>query len=214
MVGKVVPVPEGVLAREVFGPLGGIVEVGAVAATGTWSVGAASVGALVEGRREEVDRLLGMVRAVGDFSPPVMAIADELGYLREHQVTAPSLLLWSAGLEAVPSSIEDLERPETVRRMCRMAADLQSAHFLQAVVTAAVAAGTDVRQGAALITEALGLVCDLVDAAGGPSPATVFRMWRVAHLPGILDPRGKAPETGKAGFRAYDRELERLLMAV
>lgn len=83
------------LAREIFGPLGGIVEIGAVVATGTWTVAEASVGGLVDRRRDEVDRLLTTVREVGGFRNASMAIADELGWLLDHQVTAPSLLLWS-----------------------------------------------------------------------------------------------------------------------
>ncbi|MEV7062202.1 hypothetical protein AB0N97_05310 [Streptomyces collinus] len=47
--------------------------------------------------------------------------------------------------------------------------------------------------------------------AGGITPVDVHRMWRVAHLPGILRPASDAPDWGKAGYRAYDAELERLL---
>ncbi|WP_405925305.1 hypothetical protein [Streptomyces sp. NBC_00035] len=38
MPGQVIPIPEARLAREIFGPLGGIVEIGAVQATGTWTL--------------------------------------------------------------------------------------------------------------------------------------------------------------------------------
>ncbi|MCT9139401.1 hypothetical protein [Streptomyces violarus] len=208
MARQIVPVPEAVLAREIFGPLGGVVEIGAVSATGTWSVGGASVGELVHRRRGEIDRLLELVRGVGGFSSPTMAIADELGYLREHEVTAPSLLLWSGAVEGIPSRRDELERPEVVRRMCHMAADLQLTYFLQALVAAAVAAATEARQGAGEIAEALAIAAGLADATGRSAPATVFRMWRVAHLPGILRAEADAPEHGKAGFRAYDRALE------
>ncbi|GGS88519.1 hypothetical protein [Streptomyces violaceus] len=208
MARQVVRVPEAVLAREIFGPLGAVVEIGAVSATGTWSVGTASVGESVHRRRGEVDRLLELVRGVGGFSSSTMAIADELGYLREHEVTAPSLLLWSGAVEGIPSRLDELERPDVVRRMCHMAADLQLTYFLQALVTAAVAAETEARQGAGRITEALAIATGLADATGRSDPATVFRMWRVAHLPGLLRPEADAPEHGKAGFRAYDRALE------
>ncbi|PWI17318.1 hypothetical protein DI272_26540 [Streptomyces sp. Act143] len=59
--------------------------------------------------------------------------------------------------------------------------------------------------------DALTTACDLADATGGVVPAHVYRTWRVAHLPGILRPQSDAPEYGKAGFRAYDEELEALL---
>ncbi|MFI8894959.1 hypothetical protein [Streptomyces paradoxus] len=210
MAGQVVPVPEGVLAREIFGPLGGLVEIGAVSATGTWSVSAASVGELVRERRGEVDRLLDLVRDIGGFSPATMGIADELGYLREHEVTAPALLLWSGAIEGIPARLEDLEQPDIVCRMCHMAADVQLTSFLQALVTAAVVAGGDVRQGAARIAEALTIAAGIADATERSAPALVFRMWRVVHLPGILRPDAGTPEQGKAAFRSYDRALEAL----
>ncbi|WDV53734.1 hypothetical protein PV963_26925 [Streptomyces coeruleorubidus] len=211
MAGQVVRVPEGALAREIFGPLGGVVEVGAVSATGTWSVGAVSVGELVSRRRDEVGRLLELVRDIGGFTSSAMAVADELGYLREHEVTAPSLLLWSGAVEEVPSRLEDLGRPDIVRRMCHMAADLQLTYFLQALITAAVAAGGEVRPGAARIAEALAIASGIADATGRSAPALVFRMWRVACLPGLLRPEADMPQHGKAGFRAYDRALDALL---
>lgn len=206
-------VPEDVLAREIFGPLGGVVEVGAVSMTGTWSVGAASVGELVSRRRDEVDRLLELVRDIGGFSSSAMAVADELGHLREHEVTAPSLLLWSGAVEGIPSRLDDLERPDIVRRMCHMAADLQLTHFLQALIMAAIAAGGEVHAGASHIAEALAIASGIADATGRSAPALVFRMWRVARLPGLLRPEADTPEHGKAGFRAYDRALEALVTA-
>jgi hypothetical protein len=41
---QITALPESAFAREVFTPLGGIVEIGAVVATGTWTVADASVG--------------------------------------------------------------------------------------------------------------------------------------------------------------------------
>lgn len=185
-------------------------EIGAVSATGAWNVGAASVGELVSSRRGEVDRLLDLVRGIGGFSPATMAIADELAYLREHEVTPPALLLWSRAVERISPRLEDLEQPGVVRRMCHMAADLQMTYLLQALVTAAVAAGGDVRQGADRIAEALTIAAGIADVTGRSAPALVFRMWRVAHLPAILRPDACTPEQGKAAFRSYDQALEAL----
>ncbi|MEV4786422.1 hypothetical protein AB0K53_13410 [Streptomyces tuirus] len=96
--------------------------------------------------------------------------------------------------------------------MCRAGADLQLTRLLQALVTAALDAGTESGEGVARIAEVLRVACDLVEPGrAGITPADVHRMWRVAHLPAILRPASDAPEWGKAGFRAYDAELERLL---
>lgn len=207
------PVSEARLARAVFGPLGGVVEVGAVNATGTWELADVSVGDFLARRQGETERLLDGIRSVCRFGDAAMAIVDELGRFRDHEVPAAFLLLWSAGVTGVPQPLERLEEPPVVRRMCRMAADLQLTYFLQALITAAVAAGTEPRQGAAGIAELLGIATDLADGTGGIAPADIFRMWRVARLPGILRPESDAPESGKAGFRAYDEMLEELFTA-
>ncbi|MFF4401436.1 hypothetical protein [Streptomyces sp. NPDC001480] len=188
-----------------------MVEIGAVNSTGTWDLGDVSVGRFLARRWEDVERLLAGVRSVCRFGDEAMAIGDELGYFRDHEVSAAVLLLWSAGVTGVPRPFERLEEPSTVRRMCRMAADLQLVGLLDALVNAAVAAGTAARSGAPQIAHVLGIAADLADPTGRSAPTLVHRMWRVAHLPDILSPGSDAPEAGKAGFRAYDRALEGLL---
>ncbi|MFI6371738.1 hypothetical protein [Streptomyces sp. NPDC050546] len=141
-----------------------------------------------------------------------MAIADELGYFADHEVRAASLLLRSEGIAGVPEPRERLEEPELVRRMCRIGADLQLTRLLQALVTACLAAGTERGEGAAGSAEILRIACGLAEPGRAAiTPADIHRMWRVAHLPGILRPASDAPEWGKAGYRAYDAELERLV---
>ncbi|MEU1574261.1 hypothetical protein ABZ519_24495 [Streptomyces collinus] len=200
------------MARAVFAALGGVVEIGAVRATGTWMLADVSVRDFLASRQGDLRRLTEGVRAVGRFSDEVMAIADELGYFADHAVPAASLLLWSEGITGVPQPPERLEEPALVRRMCRIGADLQLTRLLQALVTAALAAGIEPGEGAAGIAEILRVACGLAEPGrAGITPADVHRMWRVAHLPGILRPASDAPEWGKAGYRAYDAELERLL---
>ncbi|MFD5948729.1 hypothetical protein ACFWAZ_21015 [Streptomyces collinus] len=210
--GRVPPTRAEPLARAIFAALGGVVEIGAVRATGTWLLPDVSVGAFLEPRQDDLRRLLDGVRVVGRFSGEVMVVADELGYFRDHDVPAASLLLWSEGIAGLPDPVERLEEPELVRRMCRIGADLQLTRLLQALVTAALATGTEPGEGAAGIAEILRVVCGLAEPGrAGTAPADVHRMWRVAHLPAILHPASDAPEWGKAGYRAYDAELERLL---
>jgi hypothetical protein len=200
------------MARAVFAALGGVVEIGAVRAAGTWLLPDVSVGAFLEPRQGDVRRLLEGVRVVGRFSGEVMAIADELGYFADHEVPAASLLLWSEGITGVPEPPERLEEPALVRRMCRIGADLQLTRLLQALVTAALAAGTEPGEGAVGIAEILRVACGLAEPGRARiTPAEVQRMWRVAHLPAILRPTSDAPDWGKAGYRAYDADLERVL---
>ncbi|MFJ7176886.1 hypothetical protein ACIQXA_10880 [Streptomyces massasporeus] len=200
------------LGRAIFAPLGGIVEIGAVRSTGTWQLAGLSVGDFLAPRQEDLRRLLEGVRVVGRFSVEVMAIADELGYFADHEVSAASLLLWSRGITGVPQPPERLAAPEPVRRMCRIGADLQLTRLLHGLVDAALAAGSEPGEGTAGIAEILRVACGLAEPGRERiTPADVHRMWRVAHLPGILHPASDAPEWGKTGCRAYDAELERLL---
>ncbi|MER7483006.1 hypothetical protein ABTX60_36125 [Streptomyces sp. NPDC126510] len=210
--GRVPPARAEPMARAVFAALGGVVEIGAVRAAGTWLLPDVSVGAFLEPRQEDLGRLMEGVRVVGRFSGEVMAVADELGYFADHEVPAASLLLWSEGIAGLPEPVERLEEPELVRRMCRIGADLQLTRLLQALVTAALAAGTEPGDGAAGIAGILPVACGLAEPGrAGITPADVHRVWRVAHLPGILSPASGAPEWGKAGYRAYDAELERVV---
>ncbi len=205
---------ESVLGRAVFGPLGGIIEIGAVAATGTWSLADVSVGDFVSQRQDDVTRLLETIRDVGDFTQPVMALFDELGYTRDHPVAAPSLLMWSAGYEEVSARLEE---PAAVRRMSRVGADLQLARLLQALVDAAIARGPEVARGAGLIAEALriatGLVAGALDGDADTATRAVYRMWRVAFLAGLLLPDSSARPEARPRFREYGHALEHLLGA-
>ncbi|MFF2367039.1 hypothetical protein ACFVU0_30645 [Streptomyces sp. NPDC058122] len=201
-------------ARTVFAALGGVVEIGAVNHTGTWDLAEVSVEAFLTPRAEDIARIMAAVRTIGRFDDHVMAISDELGYLCEHPVELPFMLLWSAGVTWDPELADDLAYladPPVVRRMCRMGADLQLVDLLDALVTAGIAAGVDAEEGGDLAAGVTRIACELVGDAGRSAPEGVFRMWRVARLPDALRPDSGAPESGKAGYRAYDAALERLL---
>lgn len=187
---------------------------GAVNATGTWELAEVSMGEFLARRRDDVERLMDGIRSVCRFDDEAMAIADELGWFRDYEVAAAHLALYSGNLAADPEFLDRLGEPPVVRRMCRMAADLQLTEFLEALIGVAVRAEkeTEAGQSAARIVDVLTTACDLADATGGTTPAQVFRMWRVARLPQILAPRSPTPAYLKAGFRLYDEALETLLL--
>ncbi|RPE41493.1 hypothetical protein EDD90_4579 [Streptomyces sp. Ag109_O5-1] len=183
---------------------------GAVNATGTWVPADASVGAFLESRRQEWDRLFAAVCALCAFDgDEARAEADKLGYFRDYELSPPILVLWSAGVTGV-ESLRD-PSPSTVRRMCRMVADLQLSEFLDMLVAVALDAGTDAARGAPQVTEILTIACALADPTGDIAPSHVHRMWRVAHLPSMLRPDSPTPDRIRAGFRSYDEALEDLL---
>ncbi|MEU9608564.1 hypothetical protein [Streptomyces sp. NPDC048057] len=197
-------------ARAVFGPLGGIVEIGAVVAAGaTRPLAEVSVGEFVAQHRDEINSVLEAVRDIGGYHAETMAIVDELGWLREHEITAPSLLLWSAVIEAYSPEIE---RPEAVRRMVDMGADLQLSEFLHALVGAAVQRSGAAEQQVERIVRAVGSAGRLVGREPGVAARDTFRAWRVAHLPDVLPPSSPSPPEVKAGFRSYAHALGGLLL--
>lgn len=197
-------------ARELFAPLGAVVAVGALNATGTWSFADVSVGEFLEGRRQQWDGLFAAVCSLCAFDgDEARAIADEMGYFRDYDLSAPLLVLWSAGVTGV-ESLHD-PSPSVVRRMCRMAADLQLTEFLDMLVAVALDAGTDAATGVPQVTEILTAACALADPAGNVTPHDVHRMWRVARLPSVLRPDSPTPDHVKAGLRSYDGTLEELL---
>ncbi|MFJ2232846.1 hypothetical protein [Streptomyces sp. NPDC087859] len=209
-------------ARWIFGPLGGVVVAGAVNATGTGQLAGVSPGEFLARRADDFERLMDGIRSVCRFDDAAMGIAEEMGWFGEYEVDAAHLALYSGYLAATPEFLDRLDQPSAVRRMCRMAADLQLTEFLGALIGVAVQAEaeaeaeaeteTEAGRGAARIVDVLAIACDLADPTGGTAPAQVLRMWRVAQLPGILDPRSPTPASLKGGFRAYDEALETLLL--
>ncbi|MDD9376316.1 hypothetical protein M8Z33_06460 [Streptomyces sp. ZAF1911] len=196
------PMPsEASLAREIFGPLGGIVECGA-------SLRGETAAEFVAIRRTELDRILAAVRDIGRFRPETMEIVDQLGYLREHDIPVTSLLLWSGCIEEFSP---ELGGAEAVRRMARMGADLQLTHLLQALVGTASFRARDVEASAATIVEVLETAAVLGSPAHARTASEVFLMWRAAFLPGVLMPASNSPEAVKRSFRAYAHTLEAAL---
>ncbi|MFJ3235455.1 hypothetical protein [Streptomyces sp. NPDC086787] len=187
--------------------------VGALNATGTWSLADVSVAAFVDSRRAEVDRLFAGVCSVCRFGDRAPAVVDEYGWFSARDVSAAELLLWSGGITGVPDPLAELEEPRAVRRMCRMAADLQLTAFLDELLGVAVAAGTAADEGAPRGADILRVACALADPTGRSTPLQVFRMWRMARLPRLLRPGAGASESAQAGHRAYDEALEELLEA-
>ncbi|WP_314243009.1 hypothetical protein [Streptomyces sp. DSM 40907] len=199
--GSVVPVAsETTLVREVFGPLGGLVECGA-------ALESVSVGGFVARHRRELDRVLDVVRRLGSFHADSMEIMDGLGYLREHDVPPVTLLMWSGCIEEYTPD-PGPGGPEAVRRTARMGADLQLAHLLQALVGVAALRGGDTQARAREIAEVIGAVCTWGGPGRGRSLHEVFLMWRVAFLPGLLMPSSGSAEPFKRRLREYAHALE------
>lgn len=201
--------PEHVLAREIFAPVGGIVELAAVHAADGILPTVVSVGSFAAARQQSLDELLATVRDVGGFSAETMTLFDELGWRRDHEVNWANLALWSSAIEAYSPVIGE---PPAVHRMVRMGGDLQLVELLHALVKAAILRGPSPLRAAPMIVGVLGRAAGLLGRSPSESGPDTFRTWRVAHLATILKPDSKAPAAGKDAFRAHAHALEDLLL--
>ncbi|MFC8914210.1 hypothetical protein ACFT5C_00410 [Streptomyces sp. NPDC057116] len=182
-------------------------EIGSVVDAGGRPLSTVSVSDFTARHRDELHRILATVQDIGGFPPDTMRIVDDLGWHRNHDITAASLLLWSGGVEAYSPH---LEQPESVRRMLRAGADIQLVKLMHALVGAA-AQRTPHRDPEDLVPLIVAVI-DIAAALAGVGHPTavrdVFRMWRVAYLPGVLMPPSTTPESIKECFRTSAHILD------
>jgi len=193
------------LAYDVFGPLWAVLDLGSVAASEPLT-------SFVTAHRGELDGLLATVREIGAFAAGTMEIVERQGGWggdSPYEVTTESLMLHSGCIEEYPP---DVDNPLVLRRMLRMGADLQLTRLMDALVGAATVRGPGVERGGPLVVAAVRSASALLDPHAGCPVSDVFRMWRVAFLPGLLRPDSPAPEEARASVRAYAHALEGVLL--
>ncbi|MFF0332580.1 hypothetical protein ACFYUM_08340 [Streptomyces fimicarius] len=209
MMNQNMEITEESLGREIFGPLGGIIELGAVAEAGPERpLGRVSVTGFVARHREALDRVTLGIQEIGNFDSTIMAMIDELGWNQDHEITASSLLLWSG---AIQEFSPQLESAESVQRMLRAGNDLQMTRLLHALVGAAVCRHEIVKTSAPRIACTLRNAANLLGVDPSDAAHITFRMWRTAFLPAILMPSTSASATTRALYRGFAHELEDLL---
>ncbi|NED00296.1 hypothetical protein G3I55_01270 [Streptomyces sp. SID6648] len=209
MANQRIEISEEAVGREVFGPLGGIVELGAVVDAGpARSLKSVSVAEFAARHREGLNRIALDIQKVENFDSTTMAILDELGWYHDHEITAPSLLLRSGGIEEFSPQ---LENAESVQRMLRAGSDLQMTHLLHALVGAAVFRNETMESPAPRIVDTVRNAANLLRVDPNDAARLTFRMWRTAFLPSILMPSTHASVTTRKLYRKLALELENLL---
>ncbi|WP_371669796.1 hypothetical protein OG985_20430 [Streptomyces sp. NBC_00289] len=204
-----VPFSERGLGYDVFAPLWGILELGAVTVSGARSLRDVSLAAFVATRRDEVDSLLTLVRVIGDFSAETMAVFERQGGWNDgREVTAEYVTLYSGSIEGYPP---DTDNPAVLRRMLRMAGDLQLATLLHALVSTATLRGPGLKTAPELIVAAMRMAGSLLGVDDERVAWDAFRLWRVRFLPEILRPESPSREDAKVNLRRYAHALEDLL---
>jgi len=204
------PASETTLGYEIFRPLWAIITLGAVASTRSKPMREVSLAEYVTSRRSGVDRLLGIIRDVGDFSAETMAIFEEQGGWHGDRAAtidelAMYMVMYSGFIEEYPPNVDN---PAVIRRMFDAGVDLQLATLINSLVGAAMVRGSGVESSSDLIVDAVrtaGLLIG-IDEAGVASDA--FRLWRVAFLPAVLRPDSVALESVRGNLREYVRTLE------
>ncbi|MER7513473.1 hypothetical protein ABTX82_34875 [Streptomyces lavendulae] len=197
------------LAREAFGPLGGLVEIGAVSEAGsTQPLNKVSVAAFVSRHRGELNQILDTVRAIGNFDAATMAVSESLGWFKDHEITSASLLMWSGCIDEYSAA---LDHPTAVRRMLRMGSDLQLVQLFHALVRIGAAHSMPTEGPSRRIESAITLAARLGGNQENNPAWNVFRMWRVKFLPSTLMPSSSTPPDEKARIRGYAHSLEALI---
>jgi hypothetical protein len=203
------PISETGLGYDVFAPLWGILELGAVTESAARVLRDVSLADFVAAHRDEVDRLLALVRTIGDFSPETMAVFESQGGWNEgHEVTAEYLTIYSGCIENYPPEVGD---PAVLRRMVRMGGDLQLVAFMDALVGTATVRGPGPDTAVPLVVEAVRTAGSLLGVRSGRAVADTFRMWRVTSLPDTLRPDSSSSAEAKTQFRAYAHGLEAVI---
>ena len=216
MTGTVRSGSEVTLARSIFGPLGGIVEIGAIGSANSGLVCDASIDAFMAAHGSEVGRLVEVIQEIGEFHPETMDIVDELGWNQDHEIQVLTLFLWSGSIEAFSNEAftEEVGGNNSVRRMIRMGGDLQATNLLHALVGAAASLDLPGTPKAGRIVEAVHISLRLLGSVQQMTAVEVFRMWRVAFLSHVLPPSSRSPEPIKKKFREYAHVLEERLTVV
>ncbi|MEU8560716.1 hypothetical protein AB0C45_04435 [Streptomyces cyaneofuscatus] len=155
--------------------------------------------------QEEINQTLSAIQRIGKFSAATMAIVEELGWHQNHAITAPSLLLWSGGIEEFSPQPGE---PHSLQRMVRAGGDLQMTHLLHALVGAAVSRQQPAAATSRTIIHALMNAAVLLGKDANDAAYSTYRMWRVAFLPGMLMPSAPSPSEAKVRYREFAHRLE------
>ncbi|MCM1970721.1 MULTISPECIES: hypothetical protein [Streptomyces] len=83
---------------------------------------------------------------------------------------------------------------------------------MDALVGTATVRGPGLGEAPTLIVDAVRGGGVLLGRDGEQAVRDAFRMWRVAHLPGVLRPDSPTPPQGKEMLRAYAHALESLVL--
>ncbi|MET7391496.1 hypothetical protein ACFYPT_41010 [Streptomyces sp. NPDC005529] len=205
------PISETGLGYDVFAPLWGILELGAVSDSVGGGLGDVSLGGFVAARRNDLERLLATVRDIGEFSSDTMAIFESQGGWNDgREVTAEYLMMYSGCIEQYPPDLDD---PIVLRRMVRMGSDLQLVIFVDALVGTSTVRGPGPEFSVPLVVDAVRRAGDFLGLRGERVVSDTFRMWRVKYLPDILRPDSNAPDAVKGNLRAQAHALERFIDA-
>ncbi|MBF9131858.1 hypothetical protein I0C86_23245 [Plantactinospora sp. S1510] len=201
------------MAYDIYAPLWGLLDLGALVSCDFAPPSADSFTRYVTSRRTQVDRLLDLVRALGDFHPETIGIFEKQGgwgndSRREPEAVLAALLLSAGFLERHPVDPGDTT---TIRRLARAAIDRQLVNLLDALVGVAQVRSRDVASACADVLEALAIACSLVERNVPGTVADTVRSWRTFVLPDVLRPGSPTSDATKDRLRDILHRLERLV---
>lgn len=201
------------MAYDIYAPLWGLLDLGALVNCDFTPPSTDSFIRYVTSRRAEIDRLLDLVAALSGFHPETIGIFERQGGWRDGSRREPeavlAALLMSAGfVERHPVDPGDTT---TIRRLTQAAIDRQLVKLLDALVGVAHVRSRDVVSACDDVIDALAIACSLVRRNALGTTADTVRSWRTFVLPDVLVPGSPTSEATKDRLRDFLHRLETLV---
>ncbi|WP_147989510.1 hypothetical protein [Streptomyces sp. t39] len=186
------------VAREIFGPLGGVLEISAVRYSGYLvPVEARSFQSFVAGIEDELAAILDQIENLSKISRSEASIFESLGYGAPHEISLAALVMWSCGVAGFSSN--------DVERMVVAGSDIQLSRLTQALIFSAPSEG--VAANSEVIRRILLGCLRILGRSTTGDLSLALRIWSVSILPAYLSPAAGASADSREKVRAYARCL-------
>ncbi|MGW3404263.1 hypothetical protein [Streptomyces zhihengii] len=186
------------VAREIFGPLGGVLEIAAVRRSGCLvPVDAHSFQSFAVGIEDELAAILDQIESLSRISRCEASVFERLGYGAPHEISLAALVMWSCGVAGMSS--------DDVERMVVAGSDIQLSRLVQALIFSAPS--DEVSANSEMIRRILLGCLRILGRSTEGGLSLVLRIWSASTLPAYLSPTSGASAASKEKVRAYARSL-------
>lgn len=186
------------IAREIFGPLGGVLEIAAVRRSGFLvPVDVHSFQSFATEVEDELAAILDQVEGLSGISRCEASLFERLGYGAPHEISLAALVMWSCGVAGMSS--------DDVERMVVAGSDIQLSRLVQALIFSAP--NDEVPANSEIIRRILLGCLRILGRSTEHDLSLVLRIWSASTLPAYLSPTSGASAASKEKVRVYARRL-------